>query len=387
VAAVEPPRAVHEILDHDVPVDLSASLVPWTGSATDGEPTLPVPLDTLAALYNPEAKRLTVRSVPPPPPPIARAAPAPARSSTEPPTPTGKIVPLGEAVDRQKSASIESERVRNARPRRADPITAPMKSSGDADDDLRPGHDDRASVPREPTTGRGAEPRTGRSSSRALVRETGSHSTHSEIDPVQRGPWKLIIVSVAMASIVSVTIAMVILGRGPFAPSPQSGSVMLSRARPTPRAMPVPSTAPTLANPSLRVGADSESVDTTAAPEPRAPDLPRLPIGPTYVPVSAVPATRIAPASSETGLPSAFSHPNPAPVAKPGAAPIPRAAPPGSPPPPPPLQRVGLPTPPRLKPADLAAIRAEIVRRRHRVDSLRQFVDSLGDRLPKDSSR
>src|SRR5208283_2564090 len=65
VAAVEPPRAVHEVLDHDVPLDLSASLAPWTGSAAGGEPTIPITLDALASLYNPDSKTEPVRSLEP----------------------------------------------------------------------------------------------------------------------------------------------------------------------------------------------------------------------------------------------------------------------------------------------------------------------------------
>ncbi len=66
VAAAEPPRAVHEVLDHDVPLDLSASLDPWTGSANGvGEQTIPITLDALASLYNPESKTDPVRSLEP----------------------------------------------------------------------------------------------------------------------------------------------------------------------------------------------------------------------------------------------------------------------------------------------------------------------------------
>ena len=85
VAAVEPPRAVHEVLDHDVPVDLSAPLEPWTGSAVGGEPTVPISLEALAGLYDSEAKASTFRSVPPPPIPWRRTS---GPKSTEPTTPT-----------------------------------------------------------------------------------------------------------------------------------------------------------------------------------------------------------------------------------------------------------------------------------------------------------
>lgn len=67
VAAMEPPRAVHEVLDHDVPLEMSAPIEPWSGSAADGEPTLALPLAELAAMHNPQSKAPAVRHSPPPP--------------------------------------------------------------------------------------------------------------------------------------------------------------------------------------------------------------------------------------------------------------------------------------------------------------------------------
>lgn len=69
IASLEPPRAVHEILDHDVPVELSAPLEPWTGSADNGDQTLSIPLTELAALHDPEAKAASVLA---PLPPLAQ---------------------------------------------------------------------------------------------------------------------------------------------------------------------------------------------------------------------------------------------------------------------------------------------------------------------------
>ncbi len=67
VAAGEPPRAVHEVLDHDVPVEVRAALEPWLGSASVGPPTLATPLSALAARFDPSAKAESVRETPPPP--------------------------------------------------------------------------------------------------------------------------------------------------------------------------------------------------------------------------------------------------------------------------------------------------------------------------------
>ena len=87
VAALEPPRAVHEVLDHDVPVDLSAPLEPWTGSATDGEPTVPISLEALAAMYDADTRASTIRTVAPAPMP--RRARTSGGKAAEPTTPTG----------------------------------------------------------------------------------------------------------------------------------------------------------------------------------------------------------------------------------------------------------------------------------------------------------
>ena len=87
VAAMEPPRAVHEVLDHDVPLEMSAPIEPWAGSAADGEPTLALPLAELAAMHDPQAKAPAVRHSPPPP--LTRANRPAVRGPGEPVTGAG----------------------------------------------------------------------------------------------------------------------------------------------------------------------------------------------------------------------------------------------------------------------------------------------------------
>jgi hypothetical protein len=98
VAAMEPPRAVHEVLDHDVPLEMSAPIEPWAGSAADGEPTLALPLAELAAMHDPHAKAPPVRQSPPPPVPrasrpVARSAGEPATGVATPPVVLGRPRP------------------------------------------------------------------------------------------------------------------------------------------------------------------------------------------------------------------------------------------------------------------------------------------------------
>jgi hypothetical protein len=87
VSAMEPPRAVHEVLDHDVPLEMAVPIEPWPGSAADGEPTLALPLAELAALHDPGAKAPPVRQTPPPP--VPRASRPVVRPAGEPATGAG----------------------------------------------------------------------------------------------------------------------------------------------------------------------------------------------------------------------------------------------------------------------------------------------------------
>ncbi len=137
VAAMEPPRAVHEVLDHDVPLELGIPLEPWAGSAAEGEPTLALPLAELAALHDPKAKAPAVRLSPPPRvsrpsrpavrpvgDPLSGASRTPAASSTV--TAPGVTAP---GVNRQRPPF---DRPRPPEPRTApsaDPRTSPRQRS------------------------------------------------------------------------------------------------------------------------------------------------------------------------------------------------------------------------------------------------------------------
>jgi hypothetical protein len=91
VTDLEPERAVHEVLDHDVIVDVSGSLEPWTGSSTGGIPTLPTTLPVLAGLHDPERKAPTIRRAPPSPVPFPIPSRPARRSGREPAFPSAPL--------------------------------------------------------------------------------------------------------------------------------------------------------------------------------------------------------------------------------------------------------------------------------------------------------
>jgi hypothetical protein len=119
VSAMEPPRAVHEVLDHDVPLEMTAPIEPWAGSAADGEPTLALPLSELAALYDPGAKAPPVRQTPPPP--VPRASRPVVRPAGEPATGAG-LTPGRPRPPEPKTAP----RAEPATSPRARPVTPPI---------------------------------------------------------------------------------------------------------------------------------------------------------------------------------------------------------------------------------------------------------------------
>ena len=122
VAAMEPPRAVHEVLDHDVPLEMGVPIEPWAGSAADGEPTLALPLAELAALHDPHAKAAPVRHSPPPP--VPRASRPIARPAGEPAT--------GAGLAGAATSPVVPGRPRPPEPRtapRAEPATSPRARS------------------------------------------------------------------------------------------------------------------------------------------------------------------------------------------------------------------------------------------------------------------
>jgi hypothetical protein len=125
VAAMEPPRAVHEVLDHDVPLEMSAPIEPWSGSAADGEPTLALPLAELAAMHNPQAKAPAVRHSPPPP--LTRGNRPVVRAAGEPLTGAGlaPVSPAAAAAPAAAPSIPATPPVTLGRPRPPEPRTAP----------------------------------------------------------------------------------------------------------------------------------------------------------------------------------------------------------------------------------------------------------------------
>ncbi len=129
VAAMEPPRAVHEVLDHDVPLEMSAPIEPWSGSAADGEPTLALPLAELAAMHDPQAKAPAVRHSPPPP--LTRGTRPAVRGPGEPVTGAGRALaspPAGASAAAPggvASAAPATPPVTLGRPRPPEPRTSP----------------------------------------------------------------------------------------------------------------------------------------------------------------------------------------------------------------------------------------------------------------------
>jgi hypothetical protein len=407
VAAVEPPRAVHEVLDHDVPVDLSAPLEPWTGSAVGGEPTVPIPLEALAGLYDAEAKASTLRSVPPPPIPWRRTS---GPKSAEPTTPTRapdsvhrlsppavnaavdapaletlqpaaeSDTPTGEPEARNPAAADRPERGRPSR-EPATPVLRDWRPSGETEVAASDAGRSVAStgepeaISQELTLSEAAERRSVNSAAVWPLRSERS------------GPHQSVVLAACLLLAVCATgaVSMLLAGRSPFSHrGSQSVTTQPATGRGHARAAMVPTDSATLAD-TASAGADSAAMDTGGA-MPETPDLPRLPIG-------VAPDGRLSPSAEAMHAAPPLAR-NPAPVFTPGAAPIPRAdqtaveRPPGGVPYSPVLNRPQTPASNAraARSADsVLAIQAEIARRRHRVDSLRVLLDSLAKRAKGDS--
>ncbi len=405
VAAAEPPRAVHEVLDHDVPVDLSAPLEPWTGSAVGGEPTVPIPLEALAALYDSDAKASTIRTAPPAPVQLRRTS---GSKSAEPTTPTRapdgalrlsppavKAATDPPALDTVPSAAesdapAREPEARNAaalerpaghRPNRepATPVLREWRPSGETDVDATDADQPVTSTGEPAPDPESAVPDAGEQRSVNSAAVWPLRSEHSGARQTL-----VLVACLVLAACATAAVSMLLLGRSPFSHrGSQSAATHPAAIHAPPAVAPTDSTA--LAD-TASSGADTASTDTAGA-VPQTADLPRLPIG-------SAPNGRLSPAAEamHAGPPLAR---NPAPVFTPGAAPIPRGDQPVTDRPPsggvPYSQALNRPpTPPANSRAGRAAdsvlaIQAEIARRRHRVDSLRVLLDSLAKRAKVDS--
>jgi hypothetical protein len=362
VAATEPPRAVHEVLDHDVTIDLSAPLEPWTGSNGAGAPTIPITLDALAGMYDPEQKAEPVRA--PPPTPLRGRV-----SSHNGESPTGSFI--------------------------TEPSTA-----GPPDTESEPQQSPADSSPNgEPRTRPAPEPRTGEvhitplraaraSGPRTAPLKFGSDRLWDQTQ-FQFGRYGLVRRVITAVGIVMVAAVGIVLAQRALA----TYVPKVTGPEAAPAKAPVAPASP--------VAAANDSLDTSVVPPlPPDPVLPRLPIGPTGPVAAPLVATRVEDALKAWGP----FHANPAPAYTPGAAPIPKPVgrsasdaygqsvfPLISPAKPadganlttpddlPPLALRPAGSPPT--PSEALAIRLEILRRRRRADSLRRVVDSLGARI------
>jgi hypothetical protein len=321
VSAMEPDRAVHEVLDHELQVDVAAMLEPWVGTAEEGDATPATSLSTLAANYDPAAKAPPVREPPSSPVPFPQPKPLPRKSGpsvvfiepkTAPkpaPKPEGKTGGW-DGVERRKWDGVERRTgwVNGKPPGFVEPATA--------------------GPPREPRT--------------MPVRQT---HTFIRVPSTKGDRMRVWLVASVLSVIFGSTAAML--------------AVKFSlRSRP-----PVVQQVPTAAADSIVLSAS----DTSTAPLPADP----LPVGP-RAPIGLDPAQMPKSRRRRSANPDAGSSRDStaATVYSPGAAPIPRVSG-GSPDP--------LPTTQDLSMRDTAAsIRAEVASRRRRVDSLAHVVDSLG---------
>ncbi len=325
VVAIEPERAVHEVLDHELQVDVAAMLEPWTGTAEDGEATPATSLRTLAAGYDPGAKASPVREPPSSPVPFPKPKPLPRKSGPSvqfiapPGEPTTGAKPKWDGVDRRKWDGVERRQGWvNGKPR---------------------------GFVEHRTAGPPGEPRT----SPLRPQHTFIRVPSAAVDR------RKILISAAVLSII-VSVAAT------------SGMWwMFTHQRPTiSRASTIAATSTT---PDTVVIPAGDTSTAPLAPDPSVVVLPRTPIG---IDPAQRPRT---PRRKRNSPEAAFETPPPrdsaAAVFKSGAAPIPRVS--GS---------SGMTTSsvtPDLSIRDTAeALRADIAARRHRVDSLAHVVDSLG---------
>lgn len=410
VAALEPPRAVHEVLDHDVPVDLSVPLEPWTGSAHEGDPTVPISLEALAAMYDASTKASTVRTLPPPPVPLRRRTSG--EKAAEPSTPARLAPGTAAASPAAVSPGVASPALAQGGPSPVDRSAAgatstrgerPSPPAGTTGTGATPPSDDVGAAARALTAEAGAV----RSGETEVSTDRGAEAP-SDVDTTD-GDWEIseprrlrlaqvLFVGLCLLFAAAVTgmVGVLLLGGNPFvrtAPAPRS-STTAGPAPATDTAVLRDTAARDADTTGDTTATDTTTLDTTSAPGlPPAMDLPRLPIGPTSV----AGATRrhLSPlVGADAGHAPRGVPVNPAPVYTPGAAPMPRATE-GSGQRLPATSSPAAPNSPAVpdagsehtSSAELVAIRAEIARRRQRVDSLRHVLDSLAKKAVLADSR
>jgi hypothetical protein len=324
VSALEPERAVHEVLDHELQVDVAAMLDPWTGTAEDGDATPATSLSTLAANFDPTAKAPPVREPPSSPVPFPQPKPLPRKSGPsvvflEPgtgPKPEPKTGAKSEGktggwdgIERRKWDGVERRGgwVNGKPPGWVEPRTA--------------------GPPREPRT--------------MPVRQT---HTFIRVPSTAGDRMRTVVVSVLLSVIFGSAAALLIVK---YAMQSRPAIVQQTPAAPD------------------SVVLSARDTSTAPLPADPLPAVQRQPVGldPAQVPKSR--RRKNQPDANPTGDSTAAA------VYRPGDAPVPRASGGGGP--------VSMSSTPDVSMRDsTASLRADIAARRHRVDSLAHVVDSLG---------
>jgi hypothetical protein len=326
VAAVEPERSVHEVLDHELQVDVAAMLEPWIGTAGEGDATPATSLSTLAAAYDPGAKAAPVREPPSSPVPFPQPKPLPRKSGPSvqfiSPTsePTTNAKSKWDGVDRRKWDGVERRTGwKNGKP---------------------PGFGE----PR--TAGPPGEPRT----SPLRPQHTFIRVPSSAVDR-----RKILISAAALSIIVSVAATSGMWWMFTHQRLPISRPAAVAATSPPADTVVIPA---------------SDTSTAPLAPDPSAAALPRTPIGIDPAQRPRTPRRKRTPSPAEAFEPTPPPRDSAAAVYKSGAAPIPRISGPSG---------ASMAATPDLSIRDSAEqLRADIAARRHRVDSLAHVVDSLG---------
>jgi hypothetical protein len=341
VAAVEPPRAVHEVLDHDVRVDVSYVPAPWQGSSSDGVRTDPTSLTRLAAQHAaeraaPAARTAALSAVLP----SAAAAPivqpptgavtavgdtASSGPASGAPPSAGSLVAPGDAAwparDRRRWDGVERRRGWvNGRPAGwVDPAAVPVAALSPASTAV--------SAPRT-STGVVAEPRTG------PLRQQHTF-IRVPAPPIERR--RMLGIAVVSSAIVAATTTVATLH---FVFGVHA-TVSVPRLLPRPSARPVASTVvrarDSVASPAADDADDADAGVTPEAPatdeaatDPPAADAPDAariaPPAPSAQSASLRAAARRWPRRSRVADPGPRDPANRATVVAPGAAPIPRVS-------------------------------------------------------------
>jgi hypothetical protein len=340
VAAIEPERAVHEVLDHELQVDVAAMLDPWIGTAEDGTATPATSLATLAAGYDPGEKAAPVREPPSSPVPFPQPKPLPRKSG---PT-AAPVEPKTGAIAEPKTGAI------------AEPKTGatPAKPRWDGVDRRKWNGVER----RQGWTGGRppgwVEPRTAGPPGEPRTMPMRPQHTFIRVPSTAGDRRRLLTIAVLLSAVVAAGTATLVVQ-------------LEKRDR---GVTPAPTVVATPATPdSVVIQASDTSTAAPAANDPPSPvAVHRAPVGldPARQPHAVKRRRSADPAAAFRTTTTPTPGDSAAAVFKPGAAPIPQATGDGG------------PTPDLSLRDSAASLRAAIAARRRRIDSLSHVVDSLG---------